>query len=412
MTFRARMASGRLWVALVLCTALWSLSTLNVEAQTGTTESIEFRDPSSVFGVQMMPFPRSFALGEAGVALRDPSALVLNPAGIGRDGYVVAGVNVGTDHILASEGSFGMDWVSAGAASVQIHPRWAVGALFQQSSFGTLEVRDGTGMPLQPVESFDRKVAATGAYHVTSNWSVGVGLGVIQQKIAGETGASPSVDLGVQGHWTIDRRSVRIEPSAGWSLMNVGPALNFEEFDAPLPMTMRLGGATRIATQDTWMGRPVFAATVLAQFSKNLAGGTFEVQQQNGRGRRVDVNTRGPLKALFGNWGSATGRDGERASAWEQIERHVGAEMSVYGIGSVRVGRRSTDSDYALQSYTAVGVGLDLVYAEIDYSVAVSDDEQAEFLFGGFEDLSYVRVTVPIPLSGKYENNWWGRLTD
>ena len=394
-----------------LCAILLSLSTMNATAQSGSTESVEFREPSAVFGVQMISFPRSFALGEAGVALRDPSAIVLNPAGIGREGYVVAGVNLGTEHILASEGSFGMDWVSSGAASVQLHPRWAMGGLFLQSSLGAEEIRDGTGMIVETQESYERKVAATAAYHLTPNWSVGLGLGWIQQQLAGESAASPSVDLGIQGHWTIDGSSVQLKPSVGWSLTNVGPALEFENSDGPLPMTMRLGGAMRMATHDTWMDRPVFAATVTTQFSKVLAGGTFEQVRRNGN-TVTQQNTSGPLEALFGNWGAATARDGKQASAWEQIERHVGAEVSLYGIASVRVGHRNTDSDYTFRSYTAVGVGLDLVYARIDYAAAVSEDSEAEFLFGGYGDLSYFRLTVPIPLNGEYAGNWWNRVTD
>jgi len=92
------------------------------------------------------------------------------------------------------------------------------------------------------------------------------------------------------------------------------------------------------------------------------------------------------------------------ANAWQQVEKHLGLEVSAYEIVDLRIGRSQVGEETGLPRYTTFGVGLDLVYVRLDYAGTVAAS------FDATEDRSAFRVTAMIPLNGKYENNWLADL--
>lgn len=117
----------------------------------------------------------------------------------------------------------------------------------------------------------------------------------------------------------------------------------------------------------------------------------------------------GPFKGLFSGWGSTRGvfmRSGERAEVgpWERITKHVGAEMSVLDLLSVRLGRFHESDDNGGRQYTVLGVGLDAYYVSLDASWDFRDEP--------VDQLSYGRLTVRIPLSDSPRNFWPALLGD
>jgi hypothetical protein len=371
-----------------------------------------FRDPEQIPGVQNLAFPRVFAMGDAGVALRTPAAIRLNPAAIGQEGSVVTGANLGTEHLIASEAPLFGEWITTASVSIQTKRRWAIGAQFTQQSNGTVELRDDMGNRTGELNSFDRKFSISGAYRLSDAWSVGAGLGYLQESFGTTSGGSPALDLGVHGGWTLEAGSVSLEPSVGWSLVNLGPTFNLGESTRPLPMTMRLGGATRLASDRTWMERPVVALTVQAELSKVLVGGEYESNPRDPRVGSVVGQPYGPWEALTKTWGRAyaAGTSEERLSAWQQVGRHVGAEATVYGIASLRIGRRGGNETYTNRRYTTFGVGLDLVYVRLDYARVLGDpisESSTSAFVADYGGTSYFRVTVPFPLNGEHDGNWW-----
>ena len=248
------------------------------------------RDPGDVYhvpetlpGIQNVPFPRAFAMGDAGVALRTPAAIRLNPAAIGLEQSVEAGFNLGTEPWLSVGAPLVDGWITTASLSIQPNPRWAIGGHFTKQSFGKIDITNDAGVLLRSDEKSQMKAGVSGAYHVTDSWSLGAGLAIVRESFGEASAASLALDLGVRGGWMVDAGSVSLEPSVGWSLVNVGSPLDlgrrkfftFSDGRKPLPMTMRLGSAVRLASERTWTQHPVLAVTVQAELSKVLAGGEY-----------------------------------------------------------------------------------------------------------------------------------------
>ena len=376
-------------------------------------ETINRHGTNSYPGLSLNPYPGSFAMGGGTVALSGrPSALTMNPAAIGRDDVVQAGLDVGAEHLLASEvpsTSF-VDEYAATPSVTLAQGRWAVGIQYIQYSYDDVEIRDGNGDVIERGSLYHRSFRVAGAYDVSDVWTIGLGLGynrderyqgfVTVDGTEQETAATAlTLDLGAHGAWTIERESgARWRPSVGVSLTNFGPNSDTGQisFDIPTPTTFRLGGAVTRVGASEWNRAPVFQGTVHVGLSKVLAG-----TEREGN----DTRTYGAFEALTAAWGPAEtlqGPDGsyETVSAWGQINKHIGGEVTLYDIGSVRVGRRQVNSDFSGRSFTSVGAGVDLVYGTIEYARTIGGSTV-------YEDQSYVRLTATIPLDGSYDNNWW-----
>jgi len=376
-------------------------------------ETINRHGTNSYPGLLLNPYPGSFALGGGTVALSGrPNAMTMNPAAIGQEGIVQAGLDVGAEHLVASEvpSVFFVDEHAATPSVTLRQGRWTAGIQYVRYAYDEFEIRDPNGNVIDRPSLFHQSLRVAGAYDVSNAWTVGFGLGYHRDeryegfrrgdRAEQENAATAlTLDLGAHGAWSIARESgARWLPSVGVSLTNFGPNSDSKllSFDIPTPTTFRLGGAVTREGSSTWNGTPIFQGTVHVGLSKVLAG-----TEEEGR----ETRTYGAFEALTAAWGPAEilrGPDGsyETVSAWGQIYKHIGAEVTLYDIGSVRVGRRQVNSDFSARSYTAVGAGVDLVYGTIEYARSIAGSSL-------YEDQSYVRLTATIPLDGSYENNWW-----
>jgi hypothetical protein len=61
----------------------------------------------------------------------------------------------------------------------------------------------------------------------------------------------------------------------------------------------------------------------------------------------------------------------------------------------------SPSADTFIVSETVAGVGLDLVYVQIDYANVVASSATDR------DELSYLRVTASLPLDGQFDRHWW-----
>jgi len=376
-------------------------------------EPINRHGTNSYPGLQLNPYPGSYAMGGGTVALSGrPSAMTMNPAAIGQEGVVQAGLDVGAEHLLASEvpSVFFVDEHAATPSVTLRQGRWAAGIQYVRYAYEEFEIRDGNGNVIDRPSLFHQSLRVAGAYDVSNAWTVGLGLGYNRdEQYEGfrqgdrteqeDAATALTLDLGAHGAWTIDRESgARWLPSVGVSLTNVGPNSDSEllSFDIPTPTTFRVGGAVTHEGASEWNGAPIVQGTVHVGLSKVLAGTEEEDRE---------TQTYGAFEALTAAWGPAeTFRepDGsyETVSAWGQINKHIGVEVTLYGIGSVRVGRRQVNSDFSGRSYTSVGAGVDLVYGTIEYARSIAGSSL-------YDDQSYIRLTATIPLDGSYDNNWW-----
>ncbi|PSQ62757.1 MAG: hypothetical protein BRD27_01760, partial [Bacteroidetes bacterium QH_10_64_19] len=73
-------------------------------------------------------------------------------------------------------------------------------------------------------------------------------------------------------------------------------------------------------------------------------------------------------------------------------------EMSVLDILSLRLGRFHESDDNGGRQYTALGLGLDAYYVSLGASWTLGDER--------FQQYSYGRLTVRIPLSDSPRNFW------
>lgn len=164
-----------------------------------------YRLPEIFPGIQNVPFPRIFAMGDAGVALQTPAAIRLNPAAMGQDQHVVASFNLGSKPWLAVGSPVVDGWITTASLSFQPDARWAVGGHFTRQSFGLIDIKNGAGVVVGREQKLQTKAGVSGAFHVTDNWSVGAGIAYIGESFGEAWGGSLALDLGVRGR-LVDRR--------------------------------------------------------------------------------------------------------------------------------------------------------------------------------------------------------------
>jgi len=363
-------------------------------------------------GLTLMNDPGVWAMGRGGVALRGrPGAVDLNPAAIGQDGLVQGGLDLGADPIFATEHLFGAHERSPFVTGKT--GRWAVGAQVNVLNAGEFERRDENGRVTETITARHISTKIFTSYDLSPTWTVGGAVGYSADKtiaptLPGDDNSVSSVvaDLGAFGEW---QRSVGedgvLRPAVGVSLMNFGANSKLGDFNAeyPTPTTLRLGGALYAADGTKWYGRSPISATVHLELSKQLVS----IDQALTR-----PEPSGPFAALVDTWRPERrvqiNSSGEEvvveANAWQQVEKHLGLEVSAYEIVDLRIGRSQVGEETGLPRYTTFGVGLDLVYVRFDYAGTVAAS------FDATEDRSAFRFTAMIPLDGSYENNWLGEI--
>jgi len=360
----------------------------------------------------VQPHPFVHALGNATVAARGyPGAIGVNPATIGTEGAVRAGstLNLSRGPAYSSPWFRSQFWIAAPSATGKIGP-WAGGIQVKHFSRGDTEIRNPQGERVFSGSVFDQAIKLVGAYDLTSSVTVGGGVNLIRSRgvyqFDGKIKTHPTIDVGVHYQAEAEQGFVKLRPSLGLSITDFGGNVSVQARpgDLAAPTTIRGGGALQLTAQSTHFGRPEWRVGLYGALSNQLVSGTF-VEDEGTEYFDAD----GPFKGLFSGWGSTRGvfmRSGERAEVgpWERITKHVGAEMSVLDLLSVRLGRFHESDDNGGRQYTVLGVGLDAYYVSLDASWDFRDEP--------VDQLSYGRLTVRIPLSDSPRNFWPALLGD
>lgn len=367
----------------------------------------------TVFNFQtIQPHPHVHALGNATVAARGyPGAIGVNPATIGTDGAVRIGSNANLSQgpVYSSPWIVSTPWITAPSGSLKMG-RWAAGVQVKHFSLGSTEIRSPDGSDRRIIDSYQQSIKLAGAFEATPRIAVGGGVNLIRSRLgsggtrfrnSGDVKVHPTIDLGVHYQTRIDPGFVILRPALGLSLTDFGSNSSYDESepgDSPVPTTLRGGGALQIVSQSTLFSRPEWRIGLYGALSNQLVSGEY-VQENGDRYFEAD----GPFTALVQGWGSTRGNFGPREQAtvgpWEQITKHLGMEMSVLDIFSLRLGRFRESENLRGWQYTALGIGLDAYYVSLDASWTLESELT-------FRDLSYGRLTVRIPLSDSPRNFW------
>jgi hypothetical protein len=296
-------------------------------------------------------------------------------------------------------------WTTAPSGTVKIGP-WAAGVQVKHFSLGSTEIRSPDGDVRRTIDSYQQSVKLATAFEVTPHLTVGGGVNLIRSRLGGirntgDTKVHPTVDLGIQYQTQVEWGFMTLRPALGVSLTDFGGNVSYKDQrgDLSAPTTIRGGGALDVTSQSRQFGRPEWRIGLYGALSNLLASGKYV--EENGD---TYFEADGPFTALFNGWGPAKGRiqpDGEPASigSWERIAKHAGLELSVLDVFSLRLGRYHENRSPPEWQYTALGLGLDAYYVALDASWTL-DDEDA------FQDFSYGRLTVRIPLSDSPRNFW------
>jgi hypothetical protein len=358
----------------------------------------------------IQPHPYVHALGNATVAARGyPGAIGVNPATIGTEGAVRIGSNVNLSDapLYSSPGistSFADYWIAAPSATVKMGS-WAGAAQVKHFSRGSLEIRSPQGERLYTVNVFEQSIKLAGAYDATSALTVGGAINLLRSRGLYQEGKGvkthPTFDLGVHYQTRMEQELVALHPSGGLSITDFGGNVSIQDRpgERAAPTTIRGGGALDVTSQSKQFGRPEWRIGLYGALSNLLVSGEFK--EENGR---TYFEADGPFRALYSGWGTTKGvigPAGERSTigTWERITKHVGMEMSVLDILSLRLGRFHESDDNGGRQYTALGFGLDAYYVSLDASWTLGDEEP-------FQQFSYGRLTVRIPLSDSPRNFW------
>lgn len=367
----------------------------------------------------IQPNPFVQALGNATVAARGyPGAVGVNPATIGRAGLVSTSSNVQLRNgpLFSSPWPLGLRfveelWVTAPSVSVK-RGGWAGAFQIKHFSLGTIEVRNSEGESLGEINQFEQSIKVAVARDLTEHVTVGTGVNLIRLRHTGtgvddreQTTTLPTLDLGVHYERELKSEGVRLSPAAGISLTDFGPTISFEGdpnvYGAP--MTARIGGALTAASTAQWRQRPAWRAGLYAAVSNRLVSGTA-----SGREGRGAFRADGPFRALVAGWGTTRGQqtpDGvAQVGPWERLNKHVGLNLSLYDLLSVRVGRYHEDEDNGARQYTSLGFGLDAYYLALDVSWVPNDEKSPQ-------RVGYGRLTVRVPLT-RHPRNFWPDLLE
>lgn len=172
---------------------------------------------------------RAMSLSNAFTTAADPTALFHNIAGIAPVGRTASF----THQRLTGERSsnaLGYTHPLSGAT---------LGVGLTRLSYGALESRDANGAETGSFEAYDQSLHLAAARR-TSFGSIGLGVKVIQQSIAGERADGLALDAGAQAALS---RGI----SAGLAVQNLGPGLRFGSESYPLPLTISLGASLKLS---------------------------------------------------------------------------------------------------------------------------------------------------------------------
>jgi hypothetical protein len=178
-------------------------------------------------------------MGEAATVVSDDAAaLYWNPAAL---------TNVSAHSVTLMDAPYVASSYFDYAAYAQNLGRYgSFGASLQYFSLGGLNATDASGVSIGAASAYDLAATLGYAYRfkdsaaVLDGYSAGIAMKFISQKIV--TSASTfAADLGVLSPAYLDQR-LRVSAA----LLNAGPAVTFDQTSAPLPLTLKFGGAYKI----------------------------------------------------------------------------------------------------------------------------------------------------------------------
>lgn len=209
-------------------TASGALLALMLAADAAATETAQF--------LRIMPGARPMALGEAYTGVADDlNALTTNPAGLSR----VGGRQAGFMH-AALYGGASYDFM--GYAQPFGDNAW--GLSLQRLAVGGLEGRDAAGNQTGSFAAADTALnLAFSGRLPDSSLRAGLGVKVIDSKLADASARSFAVDLGAQR----PLGGLGLPVMVGAAVRNLGPGLKLGDQREDLPLTFAVGGAVRAA---------------------------------------------------------------------------------------------------------------------------------------------------------------------
>jgi len=169
---------------------------------------------------------KSSATGGAFSAIADgPVSSFYNPAGLASlEGYQVAGMHTEWYQDLRYE------YLGCGIPAGNFG---GFGLSFSYLSYGSIKSYSETGTPLGNIEAYDMALNLSYGHKVTNKLLVGLGIKGVSEKLDDVTVKGFAGDFGLQ------YRTYRY--TAGLSVMNFGPDLNYETASSPLPTTFNAG---------------------------------------------------------------------------------------------------------------------------------------------------------------------------
>lgn len=210
--------------------------------------------------------------------------------------------------------------VEQGSFSVPLNDRWSMGGSVTYVNYGDIAGYDVSGTPTGDLTAYDWTIGLSAAYQVTTDFSVGVTGKYIAQKLDSYSADAWAADIGAKYRFN------RVAVAA--SITNLGTNMTFDSESESLPTAGRIGVAVR----------PFDFAMVASLDVEKRFQGDFVVRQ--------------------------------------------GLEFGFSDRYFLRTGYDYTPDQPSGVSATtlAVGAGIDLDFAEIDYAFTPSDRALAEDL--------------------------------
>ena len=339
--------------------------------------------------------PRSHALAEATVSLPGLMGVAaFNPAGIGGDeGVLRMSTNVGNRFVFATQWGLLPDLRVAGPSADYSFGRAAVALQARLFHLGTFERRDEQNVPVGDEAAYYLANDVGASYELSPGLRLGVAFTILTNKTFFAS-HGVALSLGAQKGWRFETGSLFLEPSAGLSLTDFGPAVGYgvQAVGAKeaLETRVRGGGALAVRTKQEDFGGSVFVVRLAVGLTKDAKALADD--------RRYDTH---PFRALFATWKPRSvwlnvndPTDVKRVGAWGQLTKSVGMEAAVFEVVYLRFGKVVWPQYSSQDGYQTFGLGFDLRYIVIDY-FRIADE--SAFLPGK----SMWKVTGRIPLRRK-----------
>lgn len=330
--------------------------------------------------LQIEPDSRAAGMGNAGVALADnASAIFWNPAGLARQ----RGAEIALTHanwLPALTSDLFYEYL---AGKYHVEGLGTLGAHVTFLWLGEQEYRDDNNVKIGDFRSFELATGVSLGVELSERLALGTGARLIYSNLTGgvavggaagqETKAGVSVGVDLAALYTfapVELGGVRLTPSLGANLANMGPKIGYTVGDAgrndPIPTNLRFGGALR-ADLDAFN-----RLNVAVDFNKSL----------------IDFDEEGSrpfYEALFTAWRPITvcrttpcDEDNlERVSVLRQITVGTGLEYWYNDLFAFRTGFFFEDPYNGNRQFLTFGAGIRYNVIGVDFSYLVPLEEQS-----------------------------------